>query len=127
MGNSTLASPGTTPGPPIHRRNPPASTPAMPATSGPPNSPAMLSTAVRASRMMPVWPMLVLSMPKMQALPNQRPASSFCGALSAAVPAAGGKGQQPAQREQHDRVFYDGIEGQDSILGQECPLQDCGK
>ncbi len=27
--------------------------------------------------MMPVWPMLVLSMPKMQALPNQRPASSF--------------------------------------------------
>ncbi len=51
----------------------------------------------------------------------------FRGALSAAVPAAGGKGQQPAQREQHDRVFYDGIEGQDSILGQECPLQDCGK
>ena len=46
------------------------------ATSGPPNNPAMLSTTVRASRMIPVWPTLVISMPMMQALPNQSPASN---------------------------------------------------
>jgi len=44
--------------------------------------------------------------------------------LTAPVPAAGGKGQQPAQREQHDRVLYDGIESQDRILGRNRPLQD---
>ncbi len=46
------------------------------------------------------------------------------GELTAPVPAAGGKGQQPAQREQHDRVLYDGIESQDRILGRNRPLQD---
>jgi len=76
--------PTQVPAPPIHRRAVPAMTTAKPATTGPPNRPAMLSTTVRTSKIAPGptdtngLSMLIAAMLPNRSPEVRRPAVGFC-------------------------------------------------